>query len=432
MNVLNEKKSFQNLASGPVQKAGEPAWLTDLRKKSFEQFQSQGFPSRRHEAWKYIYLDTLLNRGVSLAQKTHMELPREVKSFSNRIVYLNGSLLSEESPALKHSYITTDTARIDWARNDLAHSETPETNPFVFLNTSQFQDGLFLRIPKEISIEEPLHVFFISAGSNQTSPVFYPRILVSAETGSKFEIILHHLGLNPEFYFMNSVLEFVLAPNANVYCFLSQHEKDQAIQFLNMRARLMEGSRLEIVSTSQGGSILRNDILANLDGADSYAAFSGLTLLRDRTQVFQHVNVNHRILNCTSRQNYKNILADHATAEFNSMVHVWRCAQKSDSEQLDKNLLLSENARIYSRPQLKIDNDDVRANHGAATGQLDEKELFYLRSRGLDSDEARFLLMKGFAAEILEKIKPEAVRRSEQKKIEEKIFALAESLKGSA
>ncbi len=171
------------------------------------------------------------------------------------------------------------------------------------------------------------------------------------------------------------------------------------------------GSRLEIVGTATGGSIIRNDIHVDLDGAEAFCPLAGLAALAGKSQAFQHVSVNHRFLNCTSRQIYKNILAGDSVAEFNSLVHVWRCAQKSDSEQLDKNLLLSENARVYSRPQLRIDNDDVRASHGAATGRLEKDELFYLQSRGFPKELARFLLIYGFAKEVLEKIRPEELRR---------------------
>jgi Fe-S cluster assembly protein SufD len=224
---------------------------------------------------------------------------------------------------------------------------------------------------------------------------------------------------------MNTVVEFVLAPNSSVTCSFHQNSKEQAVQFLNVRAQLQEGSRLDLTGITTGGSMTRNDIHVDLDGAEAFCSLAGLSILEQRSQAFQHVTVNHRYLNCTSRQVYKNILAGESVAEFNSMVHVWRCAKKSDSEQLDKNLLLSDTARVYSRPQLKIDNDDVRASHGAATGQMEKEELFYLQSRGIPKDQARYLLIYGFAQEVLQKVQPETVRKDWTAQTEKQILKVA-------
>ena len=144
-------------------------------------------------------------------------------------------------------------------------------------------------------------------------------------------------------------------------------------------------------------------------------------MLGGTSQVFQHVTVNHRVPNNTSRQYFKNILSGDSAAEFTSLVHVWRGAVKSDSEQLDRNLLLSDTARVWSRPQLRIDADDVKANHGAATGQLQENELFYLQSRGLNKKSAKMILTSGFADELLNRIQPEWLRGHVQAPIREQI-----------
>lgn len=356
----------------------EPEWLRAKRELAHERFKATGFPTRRDESWKYTHLDNIVSRD-----------------------YAPASL----------GVLTTDLHKTAWAEKYLALESTPETNPFVHLNTAQFQEGLFVRIPKNTSEAKPFHIKMASRGNDQKPPAYHPRVLIVVEAASQCEIVLDYDDQNAESYFMNSVIEFVLEPNATLSCSIHQQATKQAVQFMNIRARLAEGSRLDITGLTTGGSIIRNDLHIDLDGANAFCSLAGLSVLEGRSQAFQHISVNHRFLNCTSRQVYKNILAGDSVAEFDSLVHVWRCAQKSDSEQIDKNLLLSDGARVYSRPQLRIDNDDVRASHGAATGQMEKDELFYLQSRGIPKDVARFLLIHGFAQEVLNKVKQEDLRK---------------------
>lgn len=396
MNAIEKSYETETLLASLPHLSG-PAWLDARRKKALEQFKAMGFPTRKHEAWKYLYLEGLIGRNFQ------------------------PSKLNLKVPALP--YVTTDFGKISWAEKTLGAETSTEINPFVFLNLSQFEEGVFIHVPKDTAIAEPLKIELSSRDANSKSALFQPRILVVAEAGSKFNLILDFQGKHSEW--MNGVVEFVLAPNASVSCNFRQQAEPQAVQFLNVRARLQEGSRLDMTGITTGGAMTRNDIHVDLDGAEAFCALAGLSILDQRSQAFQHVTVNHRYLNCTSRQVYKNILAGDSVAEFNSMVHVWRCAQKSDSEQLDKNLLLSEGARVYSRPQLKIDNDDVRASHGAATGQMEKDELFYLQSRGIPKDQARYLMIYGFAQEVLQKVQPEALRKEWTAPLENQILKVA-------
>lgn len=418
MNAAGKTQTYQQAAlAGFSPVAKDPQWLAALRQKAYERFKSLGFPTRKHEAWKYLYLDSILNTSFSKNTKTSSEgAEKKLSGFKNemRLVFVNGSL----DPDL--CFLSTDWLGL--IENNLTEKSTgfapaiekqlaEETNPFALINTFEFQEGVFLKMPAGVNLPQPLHVIFLSSGQNENSPVYHSRVNIELEPGAQLDVVLHHLDLNSERYFMNSLVEFSLGRDSKLSCMNRQQPGPQAIQFLNTRVRQESGSQFEKVTYVSGGSIVRDDADVQFMGENAFCSVSGLSLMSGNSQVFHHVNVSHRFPHCTSRQNFKNILAGKSIAEFNSMVHVHRDARKSDSEQMDKNMLLSENARIYSRPQLKIDNDDVRANHGAATGRLDKNELFYLRSRGLDMETARFLLIDGFAQEILEQFRPELLRK---------------------
>lgn len=428
MSAVQEKKTYQqSLLENFEKRSGEPEWLFKIRQDAYERFRSTGFPTRKNEAWKYIYLESLLQASWIPAADEKAVKNISSSSFGsalneeNRLVFINGVYQADRSQVSKVYQSLLATKLNDqgaWAQELLSPKASLEPNSFISVNTFQFRDGVFLRVPANTSIEKPLHLIFASEGDGRIS---YPRVLAAVEENSKINLVIHIQGSLSGRSLTNTVAEFKLGRNASVSCVVRQQEGPAASQFLNLKGNLAEGSRFEFLDYAAGGAIIRNESLFDLEGPDTFVSAAGLAVLSGNSQVFQHVHMNHTVPHCTSRQVYKNILAGKSVAEFNSMVHVWRGAKKSDSQQLDKNLLLSESARVYSRPQLKIDNDDVSANHGAATGQLDPKELFYLSSRGIRPDEARSLLIRGFAGQILESVKHSALRHEMEADMEARV-----------
>lgn len=428
MNALSNKKSFSRAAAeGFEKKSQDPAWLIQVRQKAFERFQFLGFPSRKQEAWKYIYLEGLLQNEWLLPSRELSAKKFSSPAFSallneeNFLVFANG-LYQPDRSKTANPFSSLLSTRLDdagaWAEDLLLAGIQTEENPFRAVNMFQFQEGLFLRIPKHTVLDKPLHVLFLTEGE---SALNVPKILVSAGEGSRVHLVFHFQNAGEGRSFTNAAADFVLGAGARVSCAVTQQAHPDAAHFLSVKADCAAGSVFDWANYAAGGLMIRNEVRAELNGEGASASASGLSILSNNSQAFQHLIFHHKAAHCTSRQVYKNILAGKSAAEFNSLVHVHRGARQSDSEQLDKNILLSETARVYSRPQLKIDHDDVKASHGAATGQLEKNEVFYLRSRGLSEEQARLILIYGFAKQVLEKMNPASLRASLESDMETRV-----------
>ena len=401
-----------------------PDWLQKLRKQAWERFQTLGFPTRKIEDWKYISLESLLNQPLvpAAASKFSDLKPQEIlkdvlipDGEKNRFVFLNGF----EAKALSSDADLPEGVKLEnlsaaWNRHPavkawLGSGMESEQNPFALINTFRFDQGVFLHVPANVTVKSPIHLVVAGAGIPVSPPVFYPRILVVLEEGAQAEVVFHEIGIGKDAYFMNAVAEVVLGKNARLDWLTVARESEKAVRFLALRSRLAGGSSLETASFNENGGLVREEIQVAMEGENATYGFRGLSLLEGESQFFHHTVVDHKVPHCTSRQVGKNILAGNARAEFDNLVHVFRNAQKSDSNQLNRNLLLSGMARTYSRPRLRIDADDVQCTHGSATGQLEDEELFYLQSRGFAKEQARFVLLDGFAQEILNEIRPRSL-----------------------
>ncbi len=403
----------------------EADWLQARRVKAYERFCQIGFPTRRSEAWKYLALEPILNASFypSPAQRTdktsfNLDQFSIVADQGSRAVLVNGhySQALSSAEALPEGVFLKDLAsviRFEEKRVQpfLSLDLEEEENPFAAINAFQFRDGIFLSIADGCEVSVPIHLLFAGLGSESAPPVFYPRVVISLGVGARATVLFDHVSLNAERYWMNSVLQIHLAKEAHFYGVAIHRESKSSLHFLSPRVHLAEKSCFQMTSCVQGDLTVRNDAQIFIEGTGTYSEWRGVSALSGRGQLFDHLTMNHQSANGTSRQFFKNILADAAQAEFNSLVHISPGAVQSDSRQLNRNLLLSEEARSYSRPQLKIDADDVQCSHGSATGPLEREELFYLQSRGLSEELAHFVMIYGFGEEILEGVEPISLRR---------------------
>ena len=397
-------------------------WLRPLRESAFARFQALGFPNRRLEDWKYINLIPVLRGRFEEAGESGIFFtPLHEKT--GWVVDNLGVILSE-AKNLRSFALESGASPIQGLRMTMARGLASESNPFAAINTFRFRAGAFIFIPKDYSAPEPIELFFRGTGTEENPKVFYPRVLVVLEDGARAKVVFHHAAQGAAHYFMNAVSEIHLGRNAGLDWIDAEERSPASFQFHSVRAYLQEESRFQAVGVTNDGAKVRREMRIEFEGQGGFASVDGLSVLDGDSQVFDHVTVNHRVPECTSRQTFKNILSGNSQTEFDSLSHVFSVASKSDTYQLNKNLLLSENCRAYSRPQLKIYTDDVKANHGAANGRMERDELFYLQSRGLSKPAARFILTYGFAKEILDKIGPEPVRR----KIDEAVRAKIERM----
>ncbi|MDA9101209.1 Fe-S cluster assembly protein SufD [Omnitrophica bacterium] len=427
MNSMMETDNYRSrlLGLGYQMSPKAPAWLNEVQKKTFERFRKLGFPGRKSEAWKNISVERILNAPFIPCEDRSFEVDDQhvfdrynlVKDGERRMTFLN-SVYSEKyslNQELPSGVVLEELKSVLTNNPEILHGLygariEAEDNVFCAVNALCFKHGIFLDVPAGKIMDAPIHLVFSGMGDKDNPPAFYPRILVRLGCESRVNLVTSYISLNREPYFMAGAAEVFLDRGAQLNWTMVQRQRRMASKVLKARCFLAAGSRLERAAFIRGGDISYDELEVFMEGPGASCRCDGLAVLAGNSQSSKVVKMHHLASHCQSRQTFKNILTDRAQGEFNSIVNVAPGTHGSDSHQMNRNLILSDEARAYSRPQLKIDADDVKASHGSATGQLNEGELFYLQSRGLSLPTAKYILTYGFAEEILEKIKPDSVR----------------------
>jgi Fe-S cluster assembly protein SufD len=410
---------FERLAAGCA--ATESAWLRNLRRTGIERFVDAGFPTTRDEEWKFTSIAPIADHPYTLArdgQSAHAtdQVERWADACGGcRLVLVNGAyapqLSGGELPAGVHvsslaSVLATNPAAVE---PYLGRFAPPDGQVFTALNTSFLHDGAFVWVAPDTILDQPISLLFVSA-SPATARVSYPRVLIVAGDRSQARIVEGYVGPPGQEYFTNAVTEIVLGSGAAVDHYKVQHESPRACHIGGMYVHATRDSVFSSHSIAFGGALVRNDVVAVLDGEGGDCTLNGLYLADGRRLVDNHTTIDHAKPHCGSHEVYKGILSGHARAVFNGKIIVRSDAQKTDARQTNKALLLSDDARINTKPQLEIFANDVKCTHGAAVGQLDEDAIFYLRARGLDLQQARNTLIHAFAGEVLARIRIEPLR----------------------
>ncbi|MCX6631349.1 MAG: Fe-S cluster assembly protein SufD, partial [Candidatus Solibacter sp.] len=302
-------------------------------------------------------------------------------------------------------------------------------NAFVALNTAMIEDGALVRVARGAVIEEPIEIFYLTTGGAQPIAV-HPRSLIVVGEGAQCTIVEHYVGERYQgagegVYFNNVVTEIVVGDRAVVDHYKVQQESVNAFHIATLQATLGRSATFASHSISLGGALVRNDANAALStGSD--ATLNGLYIVNGTQHVDNHTMIDHAMPHGTSHELYKGILDGKAHAVFNGKIIVRKDAQKTDSKQTNKNLVLSDDAVVDTKPELQIYADDVRCTHGATIGQLDAESLFYLQSRGIGKREARSLLTYAFAQDVVDRIKVQSLRDSLERILFEKFHEHAE------
>ncbi len=429
--LVKETNSYETAFRQATQGRGtdEPAWLQSLRKNSFDQFERAGFPNIKEEEWKYTnvtpiakanFAPVLVRNGTASAKDDGLASFIYEEARQSRLVFVNGMLREELSSlaalpdgvvamVLREAVCTSQYEGI--VREHLEHHA--EKNGFAALNTALFASGLFLKIPRGISIDAPIHLLFIGEGLDEIAPpAAFPRVLIVAEENSAATIIESYVSPNERsVYLTNAIVDLSLEDGARLQHCKIQRESMGAFHVATTRAELGANSSYHTTTINFGAAISRHDIDVQMDHEGAECAVDGLYMVDGSQHTDTHSVIDHRQPHCTSHQLYKGILDGKSRAVFNGKVFVRHGAQQTDARQTNKNLLLSTDARVDTKPQLEIFADDVKCTHGAAVGQIDEEELFYLESRGINPTLARNMLTYGFAEEVIEKIGVESIRR---------------------
>jgi Fe-S cluster assembly protein SufD len=406
------------------QRADEPSWLRRAREDAFARFESVGFPTVGEEEWKYTnvtpiaranFRPAITTAATGLKGNVNSLLIPEAKN--SRLVFVNGILQRELSSSnvgdqvviadLSESLRDPETEALVKEQFENTESE----NGFAALNAALFSGGAFVQIPRGMEVASPIHLLFISQANNGDAPASFPRVLIIAEENSSATILESYSAIGTGAYFTNAIVDVVAKPGARIEHYKVQRENTSAFHVATTSAQISRGARYDTASINVGAQLARHDIDVGFNEEGGECAVDGLYMIGAEQHSDTHSVIDHSSAHCTSRQLYKGVLDGKSHAVFNGKVFVRHGAQQTDAQQTNKNLLLSEDARVDTKPQLEIFADDVKCAHGAAVGQLNDDEIFYLESRGINPALARNMLTYGFAEEVIEKIKIESIQR---------------------
>lgn len=386
-------------------------WLQQLRSQAQAKFESRGFPSLREEEWRYTNVSAIEKKFFKPATQTpaDIEYPEGLNSYKLddvwTVVLVNGRFSAELSDlaGLPETVIVSSMAQAledcpELVELYLGQAVSDDEHSFVAFNTAWFSDGIFVQIPPNERLTQPIQVLHVMTQANSMAVT---RNIVAVQEMGEAQIIETYVGI--EAYLSAAVTEVFVGQNADLKYYKLQCESDNAYHFGGLYAKQARDARFTHHNFALGGLVVRNDIHTDLYHA-SECELNGLYLGVKRQHIDNHTRINHLKPHAISREHYKGVLADRARGVFQGRVIVEKDAQKTDSEMNNRNLLLSDDAEVDTKPQLEIYADDVKCAHGVTVGQLDEKSVFYLQSRCVDEETARNMLTFAFANEMVDKI----------------------------
>ena len=405
-----------------------PAWLNELREAAWESFDARGFPTARrgNEPWKYTNVRPIA-QGQFASTATGQDSPAappigagsqsvlgDIPDFWTTLVFLDGQPLTgnQSDTAIMGtlSTVLATGAEDEALRDNLARHAAIEEDAFVALNTAFMSDGACIRLPDDYAEEAFLNLVHVRQNGDS---VAYPRTLIIAGRNTRLTVFESYIGSGAgeaSQYFTNAVTEVAVGEGAQVTHYRLLNESRNAYHVGTTRVTQARDSSYESGSFAMGCALGRHDLSVLLDGTGAYCSLNGLYLTDNTEHMDNLISIDHAHPNGTSRLYYKGILDGRSRAVFGGTVLVREDAQKTDAQQTDKNLILSDRAEVDSKPGLLIYADDVKCGHGATAGHIDEDTLFYMQSRGIDPQTASQILIHAFASEIIDTVGCEPVR----------------------
>jgi Fe-S cluster assembly protein SufD len=426
--LIGQENSYRQAFRSQQESPPEPRiwWLDQLRESAMDRFEELGFPSVKEEEWKYTNVTPIARIDFKPLASTETAAGGSetealasfgsVEAEGSQLVFVNGILrnelssvtaLPEEVTVIDLSAAIADQRFAEITRKHLGRQADYVANGLVALNTAFISRGAFINIPRGVVVSAPINLLFITDGSQAA---IFPRVLVVAGENSSASVIENYVSTRDTQYFTNAVVELALASGARIEHYKVQRESTEAFHVATTMADLGPNATYDSTTITFGAALSRHDIAVTMDHEGAECWVDGLYLVTANQHTDTHSVIDHKKPHCTSHQLYKGILDGKSRAVFNGKIFVRHDAQKTDAMQTNKNLLLSNEARVDTKPQLEILADDVKCAHGAAVGQIDEDELFYLETRGIHHDLARNLLTYGFAEEVIGKIKIDSIR----------------------
>ena len=426
---------FQKRAAG-----NKLSWLRTLRDDAFSRFCETGFPTTHDEDWRFTNVSPIARTEFSLPKGKHASASRShlkqwrLANAAAQLVFVDGQFL----PELSEFKAAPASVSIASLREELAKGSklveahlgrylNIQRDPFSALNSAFTEDGAVVHVGRGVTLEAPIHLLFVSSASDVPVMV-HPRNLLIFDQESQATVIEEYVSLGGGTVLCNSATELLAGENSTISHYMIEREDQQAFNISTLRIQQERSANVVSHSLLLGGGLVRNNVHPVLAGEGGECLINGLFVGEGRQHLDNYMHVEHASPHCSSRQFYNGILDGHSHGVFHGRIVVHKDAQKTDAKQTNRNLLLSDDAQIDTKPQLEIYADDVKCTHGATIGQIEENALFYLRSRGIDEVSARRLLLLAFASECVDRMKPGIARTHAERLIHEHLLSVADHL----
>ncbi|WP_010251148.1 Fe-S cluster assembly protein SufD [Myroides injenensis] len=413
---------------------GEHDCLHNIRLEGLETFENKGFPSKKEEAWKYTSLNSVLKNEFCVQPKKEVAIEyKDVKKYflsdsdTFKLVFINGvfsSHLSETTHdngfdvCLMSAALTKPKYKM--VIDNYYNQAADKSDSLTALNTAYAVEGAYINVPKSTVVSKPIEIIYLSTVEDQALLV-QPRNLIVVGENAHVQILERHQSISECSIFTNSVTEIFAHKRAICDFYKLQNDLDTGTLIDNTFIKQKQESRVSVHTFSFGGKLTRNNLNFYQDGERIDSTLKGITLIGGKQHVDHYTLVSHNQPNCESHQDYKGLYNDNSVGVFNGKIYVDKIAQKTDGFQQSNNILLSDKAVVYTKPQLEIFADDVKCSHGCTIGQLDEEAMFYLRQRGIPKKEAKALLMYAFTDDVMKSVKIPELKSKVAKVIADKL-----------
>ena len=379
------------------------AILKNIRIENFNEFKKTGIPTSKEEFWKYTDPSVVNKSEFSLG------IPSNIEDKAFDIIIVNGKLIQ------KNGKVQIADIQNGLEEHILKISDFNKTNnPFINLNNAFLAEGCVINF--KANSKKEIKVLNIVDNEN-SEQIIHPRIIVKAGKNSNISILEEIRFLGKQKNLVNSVTNFYLEEGANVEHIIIDDFSEETYQISNVLVKQKKDSAFSSYNYSNAKNLTRKDFIVELKDSGSHCDLRGVYLADNDNHIDHHTIIEHEKEHCTSNELYKGILSGKSTGVFNGRIHVHNDAQKTDAIQSNQNILLSDNAKIHTKPELEIYADDVKCTHGATVGQLDEKGIFYLRARGIKKKEAQKMMMRAYVGEVLSGIRNEETKNNLLEKI---------------
>ena len=394
------------------------SWLSEFNERGQARFADAVIPNRKTEAWKYTSLASLTQGDFAHAapsvDASMVTLPNIAGIDALRLVVINGELNIEASDAkaleLIVHFADATQEQQDQINALLGTLQGEGGHLFAQLNDANINAGLFLNIPRNQRLKQPIHICYLTTpNSEKTGFTVNTRLLVNLETSAEATVIEHYIGDEEQNSFTNAVSEFRVGDNAKLIHYRLQLMTEGALHIGNAHIDLQRDANYEGFHLGLGTKLTRNDIVVNHNVGGSHSEMAGVYVPKNKQLIDFHTCIEHKAAHCTSNEVFRGIMNDQSKAVFNGRIQIHRDAQKTLAELSNKNLLLTNTAEINTKPELEIYADDVKCAHGATVAQLEEKAMFYLQSRGISKADAKVMLSFGFINELIDNLPHEAI-----------------------